>query len=340
KGNVIAPQKVIDQYGAEILRLWVSASDYTEDVRISDEILKRLSEAYRRIRNTARYILGNLYDFDPAKDAVPYNDMAEIDRWALHRFQALNKKIRQAYNDSEFHLIYHNLHNFCAVDMSAFYLDVLKDRLYTEKPDGPLRRSAQTAMYEILSGMVRLMAPVLSFTAEEVWSFIPAADKEPSVHLADFPELHEEWTDDALEERWDKILAVRAEAAKVLERLRADRVIGHSLDAKVEIYADTSLADLLNQYKDELASIFIVSEVVLCNRAVTKQRNPVRAEGTFLLEGDKITYDSSVIPGLSISAYPAEGVKCERCWGIKKDVGSSKLHPTLCGRCAGVTENG
>jgi isoleucyl-tRNA synthetase len=323
KGNVIAPQKVIDQYGAEILRLWVSASDYTEDVRISDEILKRLSEAYRRIRNTARYILGNLYDFDPAKDAVPYKDMAELDRWALHRLQGLNLKIRKAYKDSEFHLIYHTLHNFCAVDMSAFYLDVLKDRLYTEKPGGTLRRSAQTAMYEILSGMIRLMAPVLSFTAEEVWSFIPAADKEASVHLADFPELHDDWLDPSLEERWDKILAVRAEASKVLEKLRAERVIGHSLDAKVEIYAVTELADLLNQYKDELASIFIVSEAVVY---------PLDSAPANIPESD-------IAPGFQVSASSAEGVKCERCWQIKKDVGSKESHPTLCGRCAGVLEN-
>jgi isoleucyl-tRNA synthetase len=322
KGNVIAPQKVIDQYGAEILRLWVSASDYTEDVRISDEILKRLSEAYRRIRNTARYILGNLYDFDPPRDAVPYKDMAELDRWALHRLQTLNKKIRKAYKNSEFHLIYHTLHNFCAVDMSAFYLDVLKDRLYTEKPDGVLRRSAQTAMYEILSGMIRLMAPVLSFTAEEVWAFIPAADKEPSVHLADFPELHDDWLDPTLEERWDKILMVRGEASKVLEKLRADRVIGHSLDAKVEIYAETRLADLLNQYKDELASILIVSEALIYPLNSVPENIP----------------ESEVAPGFHVEASPAEGVKCERCWGIKRDVGSSESHPTLCGRCAGVLE--
>jgi isoleucyl-tRNA synthetase len=325
KGNVIAPQKVIDQYGAEILRLWVSASDYTEDVRISDEILKRLSEAYRRIRNTARYILGNLYDFDPLKDAVPYKDMAELDRWALHRLQTLNLKIRKAYKDSEFHLIYHTLHNFCAVDMSAFYLDVLKDRLYTEKPDGALRRSAQTAMYEILSGMIRLMAPVLSFTAEEVWAFIPAADKEASVHLADFPELHEEWLDPALEEQWDKILAVRGEASKVLEKLRADRVIGHSLDAKVEIYAGDELYDFLKNYERDLDTIFIVSEVKLMHRselAAEPSGNPAENTGEFV-----------------VYASPAEGVKCERCWGIKRDVGSSESHPTLCGRCAGVLEN-
>ena len=363
KGNVIAPQKVIDQYGAEILRLWVSASDYTEDVRISDEILKRLSEAYRRIRNTARYILGNLYDFDPAKDAVPYKDMAELDRWALHRFQALNKKIRQAYDDSEFHLIYHTLHNFCAVDMSAFYLDVLKDRLYTEKTGGLLRRSAQTAMYEILSGMVRLMAPVLSFTAEEVWSFLPGAEKEKSVHLAEFPKLHEDWTDNALEARWDRILAVRGEAAKVLEKLRADRVIGHSLDALVELHLkkDSDLYDFLKGYADDLANVFIVSEVtllpdlmetadgkysfdILPGRPITVQQG----EGVLKVFYEKavsggpnfsFVHASDIVNGLVITAWPAEGVKCERCWQIKKDVGSSANHPTLCGRCAGVSEN-
>ncbi len=327
KGNVIAPQKVIDQYGAEILRLWVSASDYTEDVRISGEILKRLSEAYRRIRNTARYILGNLYDFYPAKDAVPYKDMAELDRWALHRFQALNKKIRQAYDDSQFHLIYHTLHNFCAVDMSAFYLDILKDRLYTEKPDGTLRRSAQTAMYEILSGMVRLMAPVLSFTAEEVWSFLPASEgKEKSVHLARFPEMHEEWMDDVLSAKWDVILSVRMETAKALESIRAERKIGHSLDARVDLYAEPVLYEFLEKYESELSSIFIVSDVELHRGLENAPANS--CECNILMQ--------AISAGLKISASPAEGVKCERCWQIKKDVGSSTAHPTLCGRCAGV----
>jgi isoleucyl-tRNA synthetase len=327
KGNVIAPQKVIDSYGAEILRLWVSASDYTEDVRISDEILKRLSEAYRRIRNTARYILGNLHDFDPDKDALPYEQLAELDRWALHRFQGLNRKVRQAYADNEFHMIYHNLHNFCAVDMSAFYLDVLKDRLYTSKPGGQQRRSAQTAIYEILSGMTRLMAPVLSFTAEEAWSYLPGANKEQSVHMALFPEFKEQWVDEELAGRWDKILAVRAEAAKVLEKLRADRVIGHSLDARVDLYADHAKApelyELLTGYKPELATIFIVSEVILHKDLDN-------------LPGG--AYASEAVPGLHVAASPAGGVKCERCWCIKKDVGASPNHPTLCARCSGVLE--
>lgn len=321
KGNVIAPQKVIDSYGAEILRLWVSASDYTEDVRISDEILKRLSEAYRRIRNTARYILGNLYDFAPERDALPYSELDELDRWALHRFQALNRRIRQAYEDNEFHMIYHSLHNFCSVDMSAFYLDILKDRLYTSKPAGKDRRSSQTAMYHILSGMTRLMAPVLSFTAEEVWSFLPAySGREDSVHLANFPELHEEWTDSALEERWDRVLAVRAETAKVLERLRADRVIGHSLDARVDLYAGETLFDFLKKYEEELAELFIVSQVKL--RPISEA-----PEGIFASEDE---------PELKIAAAPAEGKKCERCWTIKQDVGSSTEHPALCARCASV----
>ncbi|MBI5190115.1 MAG: isoleucine--tRNA ligase [Nitrospirae bacterium] len=324
KGNVVAPEKVINQYGAEILRLWVSASDYTEDIRISDEILKRLSEAYRRIRNTARYILGNLSDFDPAKDAVPYDRMDELDRWALHRFQALNVRIRKAYDDNEFHMIYHSLHNFCSVDLSAFYLDVLKDRLYTSKPGSDLRRSAQTAMFEILSGMTRLMAPVLSFTAEEVWSYMPAySGKEESIFLAEFPEMHENWTDEALAARWDSILAVRGEASKVLEKLRADRVIGHSLDGKVDLYLDGEVYDLLNGYAAELAGLFIVSTVSL---------HPAS-------DAPADAYASDIVPGIKVVASAAAGAKCERCWCIKTDIGVSAAHPTLCGRCAAVMES-
>ncbi|MGA2193086.1 MAG: class I tRNA ligase family protein, partial [Nitrospirota bacterium] len=333
KGNVIAPQKVIDTYGAEVLRLWVSASDYTEDVRISDEILKRLSEAYRRIRNTARYILGNLYDFDPAKDAMPLGGMMEIDRWALHRLQQLNKDVRQAYENSAFHMIYHSLHNFCAVDMSAFYLDVLKDRLYTSKPAGVERRSAQTAMFEILSGMTRLMAPVLSFTAEEVWSFLPGADKEESVHLALFPALHEEWTDPALAERWNAVLDVRSEVAKVLEKLRAERVIGHSLDARVEVYVEDNYYGFLNDYTQILEDIFIVSNVNL-----HRPSDPPLMEVLTPMGWAKRPIEIPM-SGFYVSAAPAEGKKCERCWKIKKDVGRSEAHPTLCARCANVLEN-
>ncbi len=323
KGNVIAPQKVIDQYGAEILRLWVSASDYTEDIRISDEILKRLSEAYRRIRNTARYILGNLYDFDPGRDLVPYGGMLELDRWALHRFQQLNRRARKAYADSEFHMIYHSLHNFCSVDMSAFYLDVLKDRLYTSGPDSAERRSAQSAMYHILDGMTRLMAPVLSFTAEEVWSYMPKWEgKEVSVHLAGFPEIRHEWDDELLAARWERLLAVRNEVTKVLEGLRADRVIGHSLDAHVDVYAEGELHDFLSGYAGIVAEIMIISDAALMTAA----------------EAPDGAYKSEDITGLYISASPAGHQKCERCWGKKKDVGTSEKHPTLCARCAGVLE--
>jgi len=321
KGNVIAPQKVIDQYGAEILRLWVSASDYTEDIRISDEILKRLSEAYRRIRNTARYILGNLSDFDPGRDLTAYADMLEIDRWALHRFQQMGRRARKAYRDNEFHMIYHSLHNFCSVDMSAFYLDVLKDRLYTSAPASVERRSAQSAMYHILDGMNRLMAPVLSFTAEEVWSCMPKAEgREPSVHLAGFPEVVPEWDDEALAARWERILAVRNEVTKVLEKLRADRVIGHSLDAEVNIYADGELYEILSAYAGQLAEIIIISDAALGRTA----------------DAPPDAYESEELKGLRITASASASVKCERCWGKKKDVGTSKEHPTLCARCAGV----
>ena len=323
KGNVIAPQKVIDSYGAEILRLWVSASDYTEDVRISDEILKRLSEAYRRIRNTARYMLGNLSDFDPDKGRVAYKDMIEIDRWALHRYRLLDNKARKAYGDYEFHVIYHSLHNFCSVDMSAFYLDILKDRLYTSGTGSLDRRSAQTAMYEILLGMTKLMAPVLSFTAEEVWAFLPATSgKEESVHMSRFASASDDWLDDGLAARWDRIQAVRNEVTKVLERIRAEKIIGHPLDAQVDIYADDELYGFLSGYEAGLAEIMIVSEV-----------NLHRASGA-----PSSAYKSEELPGLMVVAIPASSEKCERCWGKKKDVGTHEKHPTLCARCAGVLE--
>ena len=324
KGNVVAPQKVIDGYGAEILRLWVSASDCTEDIRISDEILKRLSEAYRKIRNTARYILGNLYDFDPDKDRVAYAEMVEIDRWALGRLSQLNRKIREAYDSYEFHVIYHALHNFCAVDMSAYYLDLLKDRLYASKPGSPERRSAQTAMYEILSGMTRLMAPVLSFTAEEVWAFMPATkDKEESVHMAAFPEMRPDWDDAALEGLCQKILAYRTEFDKVTELKRAEKVIGHPLDATVLIYPDEESGKFLKENAGLLGQFITVSD--------TKLHEPSEAPAD--------AYKSEAIPGLSLVAVPSTHPKCERCWRKDVTVGQSSAHPTLCSRCANVINN-
>jgi isoleucyl-tRNA synthetase len=318
-GNVVAPQEVIDKYGAEVLRLWVSAADYRDDIRISPEILAHLAEAYRRIRNTSRYLLGNLSDFDPAKDSVADDKLLEIDRWALHRLQKLTQRVAKAYDDFEFHIVFHSIHNFCAVDMSAFYLDILKDRLYTAKASSAERRSGQTVMYKILSTLVRLMAPVLSFTADEVWSYLKDDAKTPSVFLADFPQAEEKYVDEALEARWDRLLAVRGEAAKVLEALRKDKKIGHSLDAGVTLYAEAGLYDLLARYGKDLPFIFIVSSVALAKEAGA----PADA------------FTSDVVTGLKIAAAPAKGGKCGRCWMYQESVGTVKDHPEICTRCAG-----
>ena len=318
-GNVVAPQEVIDKYGAEVLRLWVSAADYRDDVRISQEILAHLAEAYRRIRNTSRYLLGNLSDFDSEKDAVAHKDLLEIDRWALHRLQKLIRRVEKAYDDFNFHVVFHSLHNFCAVDMSAFYLDILKDRLYTAKAASRERRSGQTAMHAILSAMVRLMAPVLSFTADEVWGYMKDASKTKSVFLTSFPQADEKYIDEALEARWDKIIAVRSEVAKVLEALRQDKVIGHSLDAGVTFYAGSELYEFLSRYSNDLAFILIVSSV-----AIAKESDaPINA------------YTSEVVKGLKIAAGAAKGAKCSRCWMYQESVGTVKDHPQICSRCAG-----
>ena len=321
-GNVVAPQEVIDQYGAEVLRLWVSAADYRDDIRISKEILAHLAEAYRRIRNTCRYLLGNLSDFDPAKDRVPDDQLLEIDRWALLRLQKLVQRVEKAYDEFEFHTVFHSVHNFCAVDMSAFYLDILKDRLYTARAGSVARRSGQTAMADILSGLVRLMARVLSFTADEVWSYMAEGKKTPSVFLADFPKVETKYLDDALEARWEKLQAVRGEAAKVLEALRKEKTIGHSLDAQVTLFAEPGLYELLKQYEQDLAFIFIVSQAKVATAA----------------EAPADAFASEAVKGLKVTAGPAKGQKCGRCWMYQESVGAVAEHPQICSRCAGNLE--
>ncbi|HEX9024162.1 MAG TPA: isoleucine--tRNA ligase [Geobacteraceae bacterium] len=313
-GNVVAPEDVIKKYGAEVLRLWVAAQDYRDDVRISPEILTRLSEAYRRIRNTCRYILGNLYDFDPAKDCVPFSQMPEIDRWALHQLELLKEKVLKAYEEFEFHVLYHAVNSFCTVEMSAFYLDILKDRVYTSRSDSPERRSAQTAMYLILEAIVRLSAPVLSFTSDEVWHYMPGK-REESVHLAAFPRLMPENREDALVERWDRIIRFRAEVSKALEQARVQKVIGHSLDAMVTMAAPAELLAFLREYAGELKSIFIVSKVELVEAL----------EGEF--------YAAEGVPGLNIRITAAPGAKCERCWCYDEEIGQDTEHPTICPKC-------
>jgi len=315
-GNVISPQEVIDKFGAEILRLWVAAEDYRDDVRISEEILRQLSEGYRKIRNTFRYLLGNLYDFDPGKDRVPYEKLPEIDRYTLHQLQRLIQRIRRAYESYEFHILYHSLHRFCTLDLSAFYLDVLKDRIYTSRAGSLSRRAAQTTMYEVLMVLVKLIAPVLSFLAEEVWQQIPRGEQDPcSVHLCTFPEPEERYIDEGLAERWKRLLQARDKVLVALERARKEKLIGNSLEARVEIRAVPRIYDFLLPYQGELATLFIVSGVTLLSVG----------EGR-LGEGEE----------LEVLVLRARGDKCERCWNYSESLGVSPSHPKLCPRCTQV----
>ncbi len=319
-GNIVAPGEVIERFGAEILRLWVSASDYRDDVRISDKFLKQLTDAYRRIRNTCRFMLGNLYDFTPSADSIPFDQMPGIDRFALHRLQELVEKCRKAYEDYEFHVIYHAVHNFCALDLSAFYLDVLKDRLYTSAAKSEARRSAQTAMSLILDRLVRLMAPILSFTAEEIWQYMPPGGGRPSsVHEALLPEVDSTLLDPDLAGRWNRMLKVRGEVTRAIETARAQKRIGHSLDASVTLTAGESLYRELLPFAGELRSILIVSDADL------RRGDP--PEGS--VPGEEV-------PELWIAVAPAGGGKFQRCWVREGSVGKDEHHPDICSRCRGV----
>jgi isoleucyl-tRNA synthetase len=316
-GNVISPSEVIEKYGAEILRLWVSASDYREDIRISDNILKQLSDAYRRIRNTSRFLLGNLYDFDPAKDAVAYEDMVEIDRLALHKLQRIVARARQAYDAYEFHVIYHALFNYCTLDLSAFYLDILKDRLYTSPPDSVDRKSAQTVLHIQVDTIARLMAPILPFTADEIWQHMPCQnDGCASIHMSQLPEVNPAYTDDELAARWEYLLNIRGEVTKKLEEARAQKLIGHPLDARVTITAGGDAYDALQPYDDELRSILIVSKAKLVKDDALKG-----------------TSNGSAIEGVRIDVDAAPGDKCERCWVHDTTVGTNQEQPSVCQRC-------
>ncbi|OPL14009.1 MAG: isoleucine--tRNA ligase [delta proteobacterium MLS_D] len=317
-GNFIDPQQMVNAYGAEILRLWVAAEDYTADIRISDEILKRLVEAYRRIRNTSRYILGNLYDFDPDADAIQPEDMEEMDRLALHRLQEIITRVRNAYEQFQFHMVYYTLYNYCTVDLSSLYLDVLKDRLYTSREQSRERRSAQTAMYRILDTLVRLLAPVLTFTAEEIWAAMPAVTgREESVHMSLFPDVDPNLLDSKLGERWKTLLAVRAEISKAIEVARREKIVGHSLDSSVSLAAPEQLRAFLLDYRDDLERLCIVSHLDVL---------PGEQKGETIFESTEFT-------GLTISVSKAPGGKCERCWHYSTTVGSDSDHPTICRRC-------
>ncbi|MBX3348756.1 MAG: isoleucine--tRNA ligase, partial [Nitrospira sp.] len=309
-GNVVAPQDVIKQSGAEILRLWVSAQDYREDLRISQEILNHLIEAYRKIRNTSRFLLSNLYDFNPDVHRVPYEQLPELDRWALMRLGELVAKVRRAYDDFEFHAIFHAVNNFCSVDLSAVYLDILKDRLYTFRADSPVRRGSQTVLFDITVALAKLLAPILSFTAEEIWRMLPGVARKEwtSVHLTLFPENLAGWRDEKLAARWEQLLAYRSLVQGELEARRREKVIGSSLEAHVHIEAGPDAYQFLISYAEELSALFIVSRVTV-----------KRAEGK--MEDIRVTVERS------------DAAKCERCWNYREAVGSDTTHPTLCDRC-------
>jgi isoleucyl-tRNA synthetase len=309
-GNVILPEEVISKLGADVLRLWVSAEDYKDDIKISNEILKRLADAYFRIRNTCRFLLGNLYDFDPEKDRIPYADLHELDRWALHRLQKLIARVREAYDGFEFHLVYHSIQNFCAVEMSALYFDILKDRLYTFSKRSTGRKSAQTALFEILNALATLMAPILSFTAEEVWKHLPGFTRKPeSIFFAQFPEPRSDRLDEALNERWERLLEIRTAVTKALEEARKAKTIGHPLDAQVHLHLPEKIYAFLQPYQEDLKSIFIVSSVTLHPLGKGEEKE------------------------MKIDVLRAEGKKCDRCWNYDGDVGQHPDHQTLCPRC-------
>lgn len=317
-GNVISPQDITNRHGAEILRLWSSSADYREDMRISNEIMARLVEAYRKIRNTSRFLLGNIYDFNPSQ-TLNKEDLPEIDRLAMSMLQSLIEKVDRAYETFAFHEVFHAIYSFCITDMSSFYLDVLKDRLYTFGSDSKERRAAQYVLYNILISLAKLTAPILSFTAEEIWSYIPG-EREESIFLSNFSEVKAEFMDKELEKRWEGLLRIRDEVNKALEIKRQEKFIGNALEAKVTLYVGETTCRVLEEYKNFLPTLFIVSAVEVF-------------KGT---KAPEIAYKSSVIDDLAALVEKAEGRKCERCWNWSISVGQYEEHPGLCKKCCEV----
>ena len=317
KGNVVSPQKVVRNLGADVLRLWVAATDYRAEMSVSDEILKRTADVYRRLRNTARYLLANLNGFEPTKDLVPAEQLLPLDRWAVDRAWQLQQEVINAYETYQFHLVYQKVHHFCSVDMGSFYLDVTKDRQYTSKADSLARRSAQTAMYHIAAALTRWLAPILSFTSDEIWRFLPG-EKPESVFLSTWYEglfpLNEHSTINR--EFWNFVLLVREAVSKELEVLRIRNEIGSSLDAEVELYCSPDVFDRLSLLEDELRFVFITSYATVL---------PESQE-----HADKLPTE---IEGLELRLKPSSKSKCVRCWHHRADVGINADHPELCGRC-------
>lgn len=315
-GNGVSPEELIKKYGADIVRLWVSAADYQVDVRVSEEILKTLSEAYRKIRNTARFILGNISDFDPNKDMVADDQLQELDIWALEKLDGLITACKAGYESYEFHTVFQAIRNFCVLDMSNFYLDILKDRLYVNRADSPARRAAQTAMYRVLVAVAKLVAPILAFTSQEIWEHLPKQEgMQDYIVMEQMPEEGHYAQSEAFHEKWNRLIAVRSDVQKCLEEKRNEKVIGKSLEAAVTLYCSKELYNELKPLEDSLAEIVIVSKVAV----------EEGAEGT---HGE--------LEGLGVAVTHAEGCACARCWTFTGDVGADAAHPDLCARCASI----
>ncbi|MBI4164993.1 MAG: class I tRNA ligase family protein, partial [Acidobacteria bacterium] len=323
-GNVIEPMDIIKTHGAEVLRLWAASLVLGEDIGISEEMITRLSEAYRKLRNTFRYCIANFYDFDPRRDTVPGDAFEEIDSWALARTAEVLEKVGAAYEEFAFHKVYRTLYDFATVDLSAFYFDVIKDRLYTAPPGSARRRAAQTVLFRVADALVRAISPLICFTADEVWSHLPplanGAPREASVHMATLTpsqQLREGIPENHLKalENWPQLAAVRAEVLKALETARVAKQIGGSLEARVILQAQGDLAALLEQYRSYLRYLFIVSQVELAGGSLDEAME-------------------SELPGLRVKIARASGKKCDRCWNYSELVGRDARYPRVCERCS------
>jgi isoleucyl-tRNA synthetase len=315
-GNALYPNEIVERWGADLLRLWVASVEYQADVKMSERVMTQLSEAYRKIRNTFRFALGNLADFDPSRDALPNEQLEEMDRWMLERTADLVARCREWYTAYDFHRVYHAIHDFCVVDLSAFYYDVLKDRLYTKAATNKSRRSAQTAVWKITSALVRLIAPVLVFTSEEIWRYLPKAKGDQlSVHMALFPAENELSTraETKSSADWEKLYSFRSEVLQDLERARNQKSINSSLEAKVRIRSKGPFFDLLQRHLKELPELLIVSQV-----EVLPFDGPVHSDHS---------------EPFHVEVLRAEGKKCERCWNYSTRVGENPRYPTVCERC-------
>lgn len=319
KGGLLLADEMVNKIGADIIRLWIASINFTEDIPVSMKILEDKGDHYRKIRNTFRYLLGNLFDFNPKTDTMQYKNLWEIDKWALSKLHHLIQTVTDTYESFEFHKAYRAIYEFCVVEMSSFYIDVLKDRLYTFAKNSPARRAGQTAMYEILVTLTKLIAPIIAHTAEEIWDVIPGGKELESVHLSDWPKVNKAYLNDELEENWLKLTKIKAEVSRELDKLRKDGTLGNSLEAEITLFTDNKdLGELLKRYESILPMVLIVSQVILTN-----EKPPLAVQGIDI--SDLFTL---------VRKNPYQ--KCERCWNYRPAVGKDENHPTLCDRCVQV----